>query len=64
MSDRVYITGVNIGNYASNANGYLRFQCRVKDVALADGTNRLMLWGQGGVEGKTIQSHADVIVEK
>lgn len=57
-------TGINIGDYAADAHGYVRFTAEIVDNTLACGKNRLINWGLAGVSGKSVKDSADVLVEK
>lgn len=63
-----YITtdGVLIGNYSPNANAYLMFTAEVVDDDLAEGSNTLVNWAQGGYENssRVVQDYATVTVYK
>lgn len=59
--------GVNIGNYATGANAYIRFRAEVIGDAMADGANELVNWGQvqaGSDKLIIIQDYAKVYVTK
>ncbi|MBQ6510481.1 DUF11 domain-containing protein [Candidatus Saccharibacteria bacterium] len=60
--DVITTTGVNIGGYAKDGDGYIIFSARVVNKNLACGQNKLVNWGQVGVADKTIQDSADVLV--
>ena len=46
ISDNIIATmGVNIGNYASGANAYLRFKCILTDIP-NNSTRTFVIWGQ------------------
>ena len=64
--DTITTTGVNIGGYAVNGDGYVRFSARVVDRDLRCGLNALTNWGQVGVNGgnNTKQDSALVNVTK
>lgn len=64
--DTITTTGVNIGGYAVNGDGYVRFSAKVVDKNLACGENVLTNWGQVGVNGgdNTKQDSAVVNVTK
>lgn len=64
--DTITTTGVNIGGYAVNGDGYVRFSAKVVDKNLACGANVLTNWGQVGVNGgnNTKQDSAVVNVSK
>lgn len=57
-------SGINIGDYAADAHGYIRFTAEIVDNTLACGKNRLINWGLAGVSGKAVKDSADVLVEK
>jgi uncharacterized repeat protein (TIGR01451 family) len=62
--DTITTTGVNIGGYAPNGDGYVRFSAQVVDTELACGANTLTNWGQVGVGSTTKQDSALVYVNK
>lgn len=64
LSEGITTTGVNIGNYTANSNAYIRFTAEVVDDNLADGSNTLVMWGQGGVGQTTLNDYAAVVVQK
>lgn len=55
---------INIGNYKPGANAYVRFTAEVLGDNLQCGSNTLVNWAQGGVNGRTIQDFAAVTVHK
>ncbi len=62
--DTLTTTGVNIGNYQTGANAFVRFTAIVVDKSLECGSNTLVNWMQGGVGRKTIQDYATVMLNK
>lgn len=64
VEDTVATTGINIGNYAANGTGFVRFTAEVVDNSLACGANTLVNWAQAGVGQKTIQDYATVSTTK
>ncbi len=60
--DTITTTGVNIGGYAKDGDGYVIFSAKVVNKNLACGQNKLVNWGQVGVADKTAQDSADVLV--
>ena len=60
--DTIATTGVNIGGYSVNGDGYVRFSARVLNKNLACGRNKLVNWVQVGVADKTAQNSAGVYV--
>lgn len=62
--DTVTTTGVNIGNYTIGANAYIRFTAKVTDTNLKTGSNTLVNWTRGTVNGIVLQDYASVIVNK
>ena len=58
----LFAEGINIGNFASEANAYLRFSAKVVDEDLECGENTLVNWGQIGVGSATQQEYARVVV--
>lgn len=53
---------INIGNYKPGANAYVRFTAEVIGDNLQEGSNTLVNWAQGSVNGRTIQDFAAVTV--
>ena len=46
LSDNdISTNGINTGDYFINANSYVRFKCKIKDVNLKSGNNQLVTWG-------------------
>lgn len=62
--DNLITSGINVGNYASGANGIVRFTAKVVDVALGPGSNTLVNWSQASVGGVTLQDYATVMLQK
>jgi len=70
--DTIVTDGINIGDYAVNANAYVRFRATVTDNKLVCGTNRIVNWAKAtnavgtttNVKAFAVQDSADVIVEK
>ena len=62
--DTITTTGVNIGGYSKNANGYVIFRAKVVDKSMVCGTNKLVNWAQVGVGKTTLQNSANVLVKK
>jgi uncharacterized repeat protein (TIGR01451 family) len=62
--DTIITTGVNIGGYAVNGDGYVVFTAEVTDDSLTCGANTLTNWGQVGVGETTLQDSAVVNVAK
>ena len=68
--DTIATTAVNIGGYAPNGEGIVRFTAEVVDTNLACGTNRLVNIGKAGIRGLAaggefaVMDQADVYVEK
>lgn len=62
--DTIVTTGINIGSYAKDSNAYVRFTAEVVDKNLANGSNTLVNWAQGGVGQKTIQDYTSVVLNK
>ena len=58
------IDGINIGNYAVNGDGYVRFSAKVTDKSLVCGKNRLINWAKASANGYAVQDSADVYVDK
>ena len=58
------IDGINIGNYAVNGDGYVRFSAKVNDKSLVCGKNRLINWAKASANGYAVQDSADVYVDK
>ncbi|MBQ9020308.1 DUF11 domain-containing protein [Candidatus Saccharibacteria bacterium] len=57
-------TGINIGDYAADAHGFIRFTAEIVDNSLACGKNRLINWGLAGAYGKSVKDNADVLINK
>lgn len=56
---------VNIGHYAVNAGGYIRFTAEVVDETLeCNKNNRLINWAKASANGFAVQDSAQVYVEK
>lgn len=64
--DNIVSNGLNIGNYATGANAFIRFRAEVVGDTMAYGTNELVSWAQvqAGTEQHIIQDHAKVYVVK
>lgn len=60
----VVIDGINIGNFAVNGDGYVRFKAKVVDDGLACGNNRIINWAKSTANGFALQDSADVYVNK
>lgn len=60
QDDLVTEKGINIGAYGPGANAYVRFNARVVDKDLAEGSNTLVNWAQGWVEKSGVQDYANV----
>ncbi len=58
----LFADGINIGNYDSNSNAYLRFRAKVVDDSLSFGENTLVNWGQIGIGSTVKQDSASVVV--
>lgn len=56
--------GVDMGGYAVNGDGYVRFTAEVVDTNLVEGKNLLVTWGQVGTNEGTFQDPANVSVTK
>lgn len=69
-TDNTILTeGINIGNYAPDANAYVRFRVRIVDKNLAHGSNLLVNWVKGTVDYGTpnemvLQDFANVTIQK
>lgn len=63
-NDADLINGLNIGGYAQDGDGYVRFTAEVIDKSLVCGTTKVVNWGQVGVGTKTLQDSAEVYVDK
>lgn len=64
LSEGINTTGVNIGNYTSGSNAYVRFSAKVVDVNLAPGSNTLVNWSKAGVGPVTLNDYATAVVQK
>ena len=57
-------SGINIGDYNSKGNAYIRFTAKVVDKSMACGNNQLVNWGASTVDGKVVKDDASVMVVK
>lgn len=57
-------TGINIGNYSSKGNAYVRFTGKVVDNSLVCGANQLVNWASATVNGKVFKDDASVALDK
>ncbi len=57
----VTTTGINIGNYNTNANAYVRFVAKVVDKNVTCGYNQLVNWASATVESKVFKDDASVM---
>ncbi len=64
QDDLVTERAINIGNYAPGANAYVRFNARVIDKDLAEGSNTLVNWGHCTVGETVMQDYAGVVLYK
>ncbi len=62
--DTITTTGVNIGGYAVNGDGYVVFTAEVVDNKLSCGANTITNWGQVGVGDELLEDSAVVKVTK
>ncbi|MBQ2695639.1 DUF11 domain-containing protein [Candidatus Saccharibacteria bacterium] len=62
--DSVTTSGINIGNYVTGGNAYVRFTVKVVDKDLACGNNQLVNWASSTVNGKVVKDDASVMVSK
>ena len=60
----VTTTGINIGDYNSRGNGYVRFTAKVINKTLACGSNQLVNWANATVGSNLVKDDASVMVEK
>ena len=60
----VTTTGINIGDYNSRGNGYVRFTAKVINKTLACGANQLVNWANATVESNLVKDDASVMVNK
>ena len=58
----ILTTGINIGSYSPNGDGYVRFRTVVTKEALEVGSPVLYLWGQVNADGITAQDSAHVFL--
>lgn len=58
----VATSGINIGNYKSNANAFVRFTAKVVDNSLACGSNQLVNWASATVNSQLVKDDASVMV--
>lgn len=61
-NNNILTTGINIGGYAPNGDGYVRFRTVVTKEALEVGSLVLYLWGQVNADGITAQDSAHVFL--
>ena len=64
QDDLVTDRAVNIGNYAPGANALVRFNAKIVDQNLECGSNTMVNWGHGTVNGEVIQDYANVHLNK
>ncbi len=57
------LNGINIGNYAPDANAKIIFTTEVINNSLDEGSNTLVNWGQAGVGSTTLQDYARVHIQ-
>ncbi len=57
-------TGINIGNYNSNGNAYVRFTGKVVNKTLACGNNQLVNWASATVNKEIFKNDASVFVKR
>lgn len=62
--DDIVTSGLKIGTYAPNSNAIIRFNAKVVDKDLKCGSNTLVNWGQGTVNGALVQDYANVHLNK
>lgn len=62
--DTVTTTGINIGDYATKGNAYVRFTAKVVDTTLTCGNNKLVNWASSTTNNKTVKDDASVVVAK
>lgn len=62
--DTLPTTGINIGNYAPDANAYVRFRVKVVDQSLNCGSTTLKNWAKGTANEMVLQDFANVTVKK
>ena len=60
----VATSGINIGDYKTNGNAYVRFTAKVVDKSLACGSNQLVNWANSTVNSKVSKDDASVMVNK
>lgn len=56
--------GINIGNYGSNADAYVRFEGVVGNVSLVEGVNQIQMVAAATVNGKSLANSVSVYVKK
>lgn len=64
QDDLVTERAINIGNYAPGANALVRFNAKVVDENLTCGSNTMVNWGQGTVNGQVLRDYANVHLTK
>ena len=60
----VTTTGINIGDYKTNGNAYVRFTAKVVDKTMACGSNQLVNWASSTVNSQVTKDDASVMVKK
>ena len=63
-NNTVTTTGINIGDYKTNGNAYVRFTAKVVDKTMACGSNQLVNWASSTVNSKVTKDDASVMVKK
>ena len=63
-SNNLTTSGINIGDYKSKGNAYIRFTAKVVDNSIACGKNQLVNWAASTVAGKVTKNDASVMVAK
>lgn len=64
VENTVATNGINIGDYASDANAYIRITAVVVDNSLACGANSLFDWARGTADNMLVQDYSMVMVNK
>ncbi len=64
VENTVTTTGINIGNYDTNGNAYVRFTAKVVNKTLACGSNQLVNWASSTVDSRVTKDDASVMVER
>lgn len=64
VENTVTTTGINIGDYSINSNGYVRFNCRIIDKSLKMGENQLVTWASCTIKEKVQKDDVSIFLSK